>query len=374
MASGTALDFLAKKFQIPGNCISAVPYGSGHINDTFVATYEHAGQHVRYIHQKLNTNVFPNPAALMENVSRVVAHLVATEAQPGMGTDPRSVLQLVPALDGCPYYVHKATDYWRTYLFIEGAKTLDVAGMPEQAREAAAAFGRFQHLLADLPGPRLHETIVGFHNTPKRFEQFLEALGRNAFDRAKRCSVEVEFAKTRSALASAITSQVDGGAIPERITHNDTKLNNVMLDVETGEGLCVIDLDTVMPGSVLYDFGDMVRSATMTTPEDDPELSNIAMDRELFEAIVDGYLGSTGHWLSDAEKASLALSARVMTFECGIRFLTDFLNGDEYFKTQHPDHNLIRCRTQFALLRSMEAESDYMEAVIERHLYAARIH
>ena len=368
MASNAALSFLAKKFRIPGDYISAVPYGSGHINDTFLATYEHFDERVRYIHQKLNTNIFPNPVTLMENVSRVVDHLITRESRPSTGPSPRSYLQLVPTFDGCSYYVHEGTEYWRTFLFIEGAETLDVAETPEHARQAAATFGWFQLLLADLPGPRLHETIVDFHNTTKRFGQLLEALDADMLDRTRRCETEAEFARSRSGLASALTSQINSGAIPERITHNDTKLNNVMFDIETGEGVCVIDLDTVMPGSVLYDFGDMVRTATMTAPEDEPDLSKVSMDRGLFGATVEGYLSSAGHWLNKAEKASLVLSGRVMAFESGIRFLTDFLNGDKYFKIEYPDHNLIRSRAQFALLRSMETESDYMEEIVRNVL------
>lgn len=349
---------MADKFQIPGTYVSAVPWGSGHINDTFVATYELDGRHQRYVHQKLNTRVFPDPVALMDNLSRVVAHL--------SGQTPS--LQLVPSLDGLPYYVHEGTQYWRTFHFIEGTRTLDVAETAEQVRQAAAAFGRFQLLLADLPGPRLHETIADFHDTRKRFEQFLAAAESDGVERARHCRSEIEFARERSGLASAITSQVDKGAFPERITHNDTKLNNVLLDVKTGKALCVIDLDTVMPGSVLYDFGDMVRTATMTVPEDEPDLARVKMDRKLFEAAVDGYLDSTGHWLNEAEKASLVLSARVITFEVGLRFLTDFLTGDNYFKTSYPDHNLVRARAQFALLRNLETESEYMEEVVSSTL------
>lgn len=360
--SDTALGFLADKFRIPGTYISAVPYGSGNINDTFVATYELGGKQKRFIHQKLNTSVFTDPVALMENMSRVLAHL--------SGQAPS--LQLVPSQDGLPYFVHEGTEYWRTFHFIEGTRTLDVAETPEQARQAAAAFGQFQLLLADLPGPRLHETIADFHDTQKRFEQFLQATKSDAAGRARHCRSEIEFARKRSDLASAITSQVDNGAVPERITHNDTKLNNVLLDAKTGRALCVIDLDTVMPGSVLYDFGDMIRTATMTVPEDEPDLSKIKMDRQLFEATVDGYLGRTGRWLNEAEKASLVLSARVITFECGLRFLTDFLNGDNYFKTAYPDHNLVRARAQFALLQNLETESDYMEGVVSSALMSCQ--
>ena len=370
MADITALDFLVGKFRIPGDLVSAVPHGSGHINDTYVATYEHAGRRTRYIHQKLNTHVLPDPVAVMDNVSRVVAHLKRKASESAAG--PMKALELVPAADGRPFYVHDGTQYWRTFDFVEGAKTVDVAESPDQVRNAAAAIGRFQRLLGDLPPPRLKETIPGFHDTAKHFDRLLAALDADTADRATHCTREVEFARTRAGLAAAISRQLAAGAIPERISHNDTKLNNVMLDADTGVGVCVIDLDTVMPGSVLYDFGDLVRTATTTCPEDEADLGKVRMNIDLFAAIAEGYLASTVGWLEDAEIASLVLSGRVITFECGIRFLADFLNGDTYFRTAYPEHNLVRCRSQFALLEDLEARSDDMEATVRQALTAGR--
>lgn len=349
------LAFVVGQFRIPGRYLSAARYGSGHINDTYVATFEDKDRQVRYILQRLNTQVFADPAALMENVVRVVDHLGASNG---------SVPPLVRTLDDRAYFTSDGHGFWRTYVFIEGARTYDVVETPAQAREAARMFGRFQRQMADLPGPRLHETIVDFHDTELRFRQFLQALESNAADRARLCQDEISFAKSHVDLASALMRQIRRGTIPERVTHNDTKINNVMLDTGTGKGVCVIDLDTVMPGSVLFDFGDLVRTATSMAPEDEIDLSRGKFGGELFEAVVDGYADATRDWLCDAEKASLALSASVMTFEVGLRFLTDYLEGDNYFRTGYPDHNLVRCRAQFALVRDMETRSDEMESIV----------
>ena len=341
------------------------PSGSGHINDTFVATYEACGKRRRYIHQKLNTSVFPDPVAVMDNVARVTAHLASQRSAPGTRWSP---LELVPAQDGRPFVIDEDGDYWRCFVFVEGARSLDVAESPEQVRNAAAAFGRFQRLLADLPGPPLHETIAGFHDTEMRYEQFIAALDADPQGRVSQAAVEIAFAKARESLAPMLTRPLVDGTLPARITHNDTKLNNVLLDTETNEGVCVIDLDTVMSGTALFDFGDLVRSAAMTGREDEPDLSLVGLDLECFGAIVDGYLDGTDGWLSDAETDRLVTSCKVMTYECGLRFLTDFLNGDRYFKTAYAEHNLIRCRTQFALLERLEAETETMQAMVEQKL------
>jgi len=372
MRNDAGLGFLDGRFRIRGDMVSAVAYGSGHINDTYLATYEHEGRRERYVHQRLNTNVLADPVAVMENVSRVLSHLDVKLDRAGPDSGRMTALRLVPASDGSSYYVRAATEYWRTFVFVEHAKTVNVAESADQVHNAAAAIGRFQRLLADLPPPRLNETIVDFHDTTKHFRRLLSALNADLAKRAALCKPEIEFAKARSGLASAIVRQIEAGAVPERISHNDTKLNNVLLDADSGEGVCVIDLDTVMPGSVLYDFGDLVRTATTSCPEDEADLSKINMNPDYFAAAAEGYLGSTGDWLDDAEIASLALSGRVITFECGIRFLADFVNGDTYFKTAYPDQNLVRCRAQFALLESMEAQSDGMEASVRRALTNGR--
>lgn len=349
------LESIAGRFRLPGRFVSAVRHGSGHINDTFAATYEEAGGSARYIHQRLNSAVFPDPEAVMGNLSRVIEHLRAKSIPS---------LELVPALDGRPFCIDDEGAYWRSYVFIEGAKTVDVAENPRQVRELASAFGRFQRALADLPLPRLHETIAGFHDTAARYAALLEAAEKDAVRRAADCGEELEFARSRASLASALTEPIAAGEIPQRITHNDTKINNVMFEPDTDEGICVIDLDTVMPGSVLYDFGDMVRTATNTAAEDERDLSKVSMDEPRFGALLEGYAAATADWLEESEIERLVLSAKVITFEVGLRFLTDYLEGDYYFRTGYPEHNLVRCRSQFALLTEIEEKSARMDEIV----------
>lgn len=348
------LESVAGRFSLPGRFLSAARYGSGHINDTWAATYVERGGEVRYVHQRINSVVFPDPEAVMDNVSRVIGHLRAKSVPS---------LELVPALDGRPFCVDDAGGHWRTYVFIEGAKTVDVAENARQVRELASTFGQFQRALADLPPP-LHETIAGFHDTAARYAALLEAAGRDPRQRAASCRAELEFARSRSELSTALTDPIAAGTIPQRITHNDTKINNVMFDPDTDEGICVIDLDTVMPGSVLYDFGDMVRTATISAPEDESDLSRVSMDETLFAALAEGYADATANWLEEAEIERLALSARVITWEVGIRFLTDYLEGDNYFRIGYPEQNLVRCRSQFALLRDLEEKSARMDEIV----------
>ena len=366
------LDCPTGAFRIAGDCLSVTPYGSGHINDTFVAIYDQDGRRRRYVLQKLNASVFPDPVAVMENVARICAHLAGSDVSADAPAERWSPLELIAARDGRPYFVDDGGGYWRSFAFVEGTKSVDVAESPQQVRNAAAAFGRFQCLLADLPDPPLKVTIAGFHDTAKRYEQFRHAVDADAQGRGARAAREIDFALARADLAPALMQPIAAGTLPQRVTHNDTKLNNVLLDAETNAAICVIDLDTVMPGSVLFDFGDLVRSAAITGREDEADASRIGLDLERFAAILDGYLASTAGWLDDAETEALALSCRVMTFECGLRFLTDFLAGDRYFKTAYPDHNLIRCRTQFALLEHMEAEADNMQTMAHRALARSR--
>jgi aminoglycoside phosphotransferase (APT) family kinase protein len=348
-----------RQFQIYGEFLHAEPYGSGHINDTYCALFDQAGTQVRYILQRINHSIFKNPVALMENVQRVTAHLAGK-----LGETPdasRSVLTLVPARDDRAWHCDENGNYWRAYLFIEKARTYDAAQSPQQAFEAAKAFGQFQKLLADLPGPRLHETIPDFHHTPKRFARLEQAVAADAMNRARLARPEIEFALRHRADTSVL---IEAG-LPERVTHNDTKINNVMLDDQTGQGICVIDLDTVMPGLALYDFGDMVRTATSPAKEDEQDLSKVRMQLPMFEALVRGYLASAGSFLTTAEKQHLGFSGKLITLEIGIRFLTDFIEGDTYFKVHRDGHNLDRCRTQFRLVESIEQQEDAMNRLVE---------
>jgi len=361
-ASSAELAAVSAAFPLHGKFVTGALYGSGHINDTFAVTLDQAGAPVRYILQRVNHRIFKDVPALMDNIRRVTAHTARRAAAGADGA--RRALTLVPARTGEPFHRDAVGAYWRCYLFIEKAATYDIVRDAQQASEAAAAVGQFQHLLVDLPGARLHETIPHFHDTPRRFAALRAAIDRNPQGRAVAAAEEIEFALAREPIVGRLLQLHAAGRMPERITHNDTKFNNVMLDDATGRALCVIDLDTVMPGLALYDFGDMVRSATNSTAEDDPEPRNVRMRMDIFEGLLAGYLSSAGAFLNETERAHLAFSGRLITFEIGMRFLTDFLEGDVYFKTKHPRHNLDRCRNQFALVRSIEAQETAMQKLV----------
>ena len=319
-------------------------YGSGHINETYLVT---CPEGPRYIYQKINTSIFKDPDVLMENISRVTEHIRRKHPD-----DPRCTLTVL--------------DYarpWRQYAFIEGARTYDLIERPEQAFKVAQAFAKFQNDLADLPGPRLHDILPRFHDTRARLEQLDAAAKADVKGRLKDVAAEMAFVDAHRAEAGRILDLMASGAIPERITHNDTKINNVMLDDQTGAGVAVIDLDTTMPGCALYDFGDMVRTSTAAAAEDERDLSRVFSRKEYFEQLVKGYL-SEAKFLNEAELANLAFSGRLITFTIGVRFLTDYLAGDVYFHTACEDHNLVRCRTQFKMVRSMEEQAEAYEAVV----------
>jgi aminoglycoside phosphotransferase (APT) family kinase protein len=350
---------VARQFPMRGEFLNAAPYGSGHINDTYCVVFDQGGTRVRYIVQRINHIIFKNPAALMDNLQRVTAHLARKSA--AQSDSSRRVLMLIPAHDGQAYYCDAQGNYWRVYIFIEKARTFDAVTTPRQAFEVAKAFGQFQKLLADLPAPRLHDTIPDFHHTPKRFAALETALEADAANRAQQAKPEIEFALQRRAATRILLD----ANLPERVTHNDTKLNNVMLDDTTGEGICVIDLDTVMPGLALYDFGDMVRTTTSPAQEDERDLSKVKMQFPMFEALARGYLAAAAEFLTPAEKKFLPFSGAVITLEIGLRFLTDFLTGDTYFKVHREGHNLDRCRTQFKLVESIEQQSAAMAKLVE---------
>ena len=323
--------------------VSVERYGSGHINDTFRAV---DSKGVQYILQRINTDIFPDPDAMMDNITRVTRHI--------MSKGDRSLEVLG--------YVRP----WRLYAFITGARTVDLITNARQAYLAANAFARFQNALADLPQPRLHEILPKFHNTVSRLE-LLDAAAK-ADVKGRRASVarELDFVDARRAEAGRIVNAMASGEIPERTTHNDTKINNVMLDDATQEGVAVIDLDTVMPGSALYDFGDMVRTSSAAAAADERDLSKVFSREEYFEALVKGYLAGA-KFLNDAELDALAFSGRLITFTIGVRFLTDYLAGDTYFRTAYDDHNLVRCRTQFKMVESMEAQRDRYEQIVREN-------
>ena len=349
----------ARAFAIQGEYAGAAPYGSGHINDTYRAEFGKNGSRQHYLLQRINHRIFKNPVTLMENIERVTAHVAGQLS--GCPDRERRVLTLIPTRAGGVLHVDESGNYWRAYAFIDRATTYNSVESADQAFQAAKAFGEFQRMLADLPAPRLHDTIPDFHHTPKRFAALEQAIAADVAGRVASAAPEIEFALARKPLAGALV----GAGLPERVTHNDTKINNVLLDDATGEGTCVIDLDTVMPGLAAYDFGDMVRTATSPAAEDERDLSKVEMQFPLFEALARGYMSTAGKFLTGAEKESLAIAGKLITFEIGIRFLTDYLAGDTYFKVHRPGHNLDRTRSQFKLLQSIEQQEGRIRSLIE---------
>ena len=350
---------LLRHFYIKGTFLDATSHGSGHINHSYRVSFDDCGVIRRYLLQRLNTDIFKQPEMLMENVERVTSHLAAKLA--GQDDVARRVLTLIPIHNGHTSHLDVHGNVWRVFRFIDNALTYDSIESTGQAFKAARAFGSFQQQLADLPEPRLHETIPGFHDTPKRFRDFEEAIANDVANRAALVRDEISFALAHRSIASVLID----AKLPERVTHNDTKLNNVMFDATSGEALCVVDLDTVMPGLALYDFGDMVRTATSPTAEDEQNLSRVAMQFPLFEALVRGYLASAGEFLTHAEKELLPCCGKVIAFEQGIRFLSDYVRGDVYYKVTRSDQNLHRCRTQFRLVESIEQQEREMEQLVK---------
>jgi len=360
------LQEISKKFQIYGGILHAETLKIGHINETYTATYDQGGTRVRYIHQKINQTVFKNPAGVMKNVMRVTTHIRQKQEARNLRDVTRRSLIVIPTRDGRSFFQNGDGEVWRTFVFVEGVETYEAVQSPQQAFQAGRAFGEFQHLLVDLPGGRLFETIPDFHNTRKRFAALQQAIGKDRFNRAKEATPEIEFALKQEPIVDVILKAMAKGKMPERVTHNDTKFNNVMLDVLTGEAMCVVDLDTVMPGCALYDFGDMVRTTTSPTLEDEPDLTKVRMQMPMFRKLAEGYLSTAGQFLTRTEKSYIAFSGKLITFEIGIRFLTDYLSGDTYFRIHRPGHNLDRCRTQFKLVESIECQEDAMQKYVDR--------
>jgi Ser/Thr protein kinase RdoA (MazF antagonist) len=355
-----------EQFAITGQLTEMTPYGRGLINDTLFSRIRTDEGEARFIHQRINNHVFKQPEKVMENIERVTRH--ARQKILAAGGDPlRETLTLIPARDGKTYWHSPDGSYWRTYLFISGARTYDVAENLDQVYHAARAFGDYQRMLADLPGERLHETIPFFHHTRRRFQAFLEALEADTANRAAAAKPEIDFILRREADASRVIDLMERGELPERVTHNDTKLNNVLIDDHSGRGICVIDLDTTMPGSALYDFGDLVRGGVATALEDELELSRMDADLRLFDRIAGGYLDSARDFLTPLEIDLLAFAGRLITLEQAIRFLDDYLRGDVYYKIQRPQHNLDRTRTQVRLVEAMEQKQSEMEAIVSRY-------
>jgi len=359
------LQQISKQFQIYGQILHAEPCKIGHINETYTATYDQAGVLVRYIHQRVNQNVFRDPVAVMDNVIRVTTHLQKKLQAQSARQMTRRALTVVPTHAGKPYYCDGNGEFWRTFVCVERVQSFESVQSPTQASEAGRAFGEFQALLADLPGDRLHETIPDFHNTRKRFDTLKRAIEEDHCNRARSAAREIDFALKQEPWISTLLDAHARGEVPERITHNDTKFNNVMLDWETGRAMCVVDLDTVMPGLVHYDFGDMVRTTTSPTLEDEKDLSKIEMQMPMFEGLARGYVKAVEAFLTPSERRYLAFAGKLITYTIGIRFLADYLMGDVYFRVHRPEHNLDRCRTQFRLVESIARQEEAMQKLVD---------
>ena len=356
MDTASLVSSIGSRFAIPGTFTHGEEIPTGHINSTYRATYRQAdGTQQRYILQSINRAVFKDPYAVMRNVEVVTRHIhervLLQQADQGGQT-----LNLFPARNGQLWIEDENGSVWRCYNNIEGCRTYDIVENERQAWQAAHAFGAFQHLVSDLDATRITETIPDFHHTPKRYARLLEVAAADPCGRAAAVQLELDFIRQREPMTRLLMDLASAGKIPTRITHNDTKINNVMIDELTDEAVCVIDLDTVMPGLSLYDFGDMVRSATNPAGEAETDLSRVHMRMRIYQALLDGYLTAAGSFLNETETRHLAFSGKLLTLEVAIRFLTDYLEGDIYFKTTRPGQNLDRCRNQLQLLRSMEEQ------------------
>lgn len=356
---------LIKKFAVEGTVTELREYGSGHINRTQLVELEHDGRREKYILQQINTDIFQNVDELMENIVAVTNYL-REKIIARAGNPDRETLQVIRTREGASYCRAEGRCY-RMYRFIADAISYDVVQRPNDFYESALAFGNFQSLLADYPADTLHETIPDFHHTPKRFAAFLEAVKEDRKGRAASVQKEIAFLMEREQEMSVLMDLLEAKELPLRVTHNDTKLNNVMLDAKTGKGVCVIDLDTVMPGLSVNDFGDSIRFGANTAAEDETDLSKVSLDLELYERFVSGFLQGCQGSLTQKELEMLPMGAKMMTMECGMRFLADYLSGDTYFRIHREHHNLDRCRTQLALTADMERKWTQMSEIVKKY-------
>ena len=363
----TQIQEIANEFAIPGNFISAMEVDSGHINSTYLVEFgSDDGSKSRYVLQRINEAVFPDPRAVMRNVEVVTRHInwkILRVKRDSSG----QTLNLFPARGGRFHAEIEGDGIWRCYNFIEGCCTFDVVESPRQAYEAAKAFGSFQDLVSDIPLENIEETIPDFHNTPQRYKNLMQAVAEDPLNRVKGLKKELDFVRSNKATISRLIDLRNAGVLPERITHNDTKINNVMIDSETDEAVCVIDLDTVMPGLSLYDFGDMVRTAVSPAAEDEQDLSRVNVRMPIFEALVEGYLDGC-NCLCEGEIDNLAFSGGLIALETGMRFLTDHLLGDVYFKISRENQNLDRARNQFRLSEELARYQPQMQGCVENYV------
>jgi len=365
---GFALEQIVAQFDFCGRFVRADRCDTGHINDTYiVVTASPEGRSRRYILQRINHYVFKSPQDVMRNIQRVTEHLREKVLQVG-GDPEREILNLVPTRDGTLLYTSDSGEYWRAYLYVEGAQSYEAVEEPSHFHSAGEAFGRFQSLLSDFPAETLIETIPKFHDTPSRFADLLHAVELDQVNRAGEARAEIEFVQRRGEETPVIVDLLEQRQLPLRVTHNDTKLNNVLIDDATNKGICVLDLDTVMPGSSLYDFGDAIRFGASAAAEDEQDLSKVWLDLDLYRHFTRGYFTYAREFLTPKEVQLLPFSAKLITLEIGMRFLTDHLNGDVYFRIHRPGHNLDRARAQFRLALDMERKVDEMHAIVEQEL------
>ena len=358
---------LISNFKFKGKFVKSNCHECGHINDTFILDFEDEKNNgFKYVLQRINCDIFKCPEELMENIKHVTKH-ISDKVKEANGNPLRETLNLIPTVDGKTYFITEDGNYWRAFNFIDGASTYQIVENPKHFYTCGKALGKFQKQLSDFPVSDLYETIPDFHNTAKRYRDFLEAVNEDKANRVKDIGSEIDFIMSREKETSILVDMIDSNELPLRVTHNDTKFNNIMIDDNTGEGVAVIDLDTVMPGLALYDFGDSIRSGATTALEDEVDLSKVNFDIGLFEQFTKGFLEEVGECFTENEIKYLAFSAKLITFECGMRFLTDYINGDTYFKIQRENHNLDRARNQFKLVSDMEEQMEEMDKIVRKY-------
>jgi hypothetical protein len=354
-------------FQIDGTYVGCERYHGGHINETYFATYAHARGNRRYVHQRINVSVFQDPVGLTRNIAAVTRHVREKLLARGISDVDRRVLQLLPTRDGGDMLLTGQGDYWRTYPYVEGTVCYGTAPSPREAFSAARAFGEFAALLGDFPVKTLAETLPNFHDTPARFTSLITAIERDARNRAAAAKAEIATALALRPLCTALHDIAAAANLPQRATHNDTKITNVLFDESTGEAICIVDLDTIMPGLTLYDVGELVRTASTRAAEDEPDPAKVHVDPDLFQAVSSGFISGAGALIGEAERDAFVTAGKVLAFENGIRFLADHLNGDVYFRVHRENQNLDRARAQFAVAASLERQ----ESELQRRIRAA---
>ena len=367
MSNPFNLEAVCRIFSLNGEFVEYEQNTNGHINSTFILTFNEDGVKKKYILQKISTEIFKNPEGLMNNIVGVTKHIRQKSEALNIPWSDRCTLTFLPAIDGKYFYLDEENNCWRVYEFIDNVYTCNTIENLDDFYNAGVAFGEFQNLLSDYDSSTLVETIPNFHNTVSRFADFKKAIDENLSGRLANVTDEVEFAIAREKDAHVLVDLIADGKLPIRVTHNDTKLNNILFDNTNNKGICIIDLDTVMPGLSLYDFGDSIRFGANTAAEDEKDLSKVSLSLPLYEAYVKGYLSSAKDALTDLEKELLPFGAKLMTYECGIRFLMDYLNGDKYFHTDYDEHNLVRARTQFALVADIEKKMDEMLEITKKY-------